>query len=261
MLYRELAPVSQEVWEEMEETLMDVFKTYLSARRVVKVVGPKGRDYNVITEGRLDKTEEESNICYSNYKVIPLTEARVEFEMGRWELDNITRGAKDIDYEPLEEAAKQIALFEDNAVYNGLEKARIKGLIESAETAEIEFGNDANSMLDSILKGLVKLRKVYQEGPFTLVVGEEIYKRILTQGSNYPLERRIEDLIGSKIVYSHVLDGALLIPYDHDDLELTIGQDLSLGYQANDNKRVRFFISESFAFRVLDPSIIIKYKL
>lgn len=261
MLYRELAPVSKEVWDEMEETLMDVFKTYLSARRVVKVVGPKGRDYNVITEGRLDKTEEESDVCYSNYKVIPLTEARIEFEMGRWELDNITRGAKDIDYDPLEEAAKKLALFEENAIYNGLEKANIKGLIKSAEGSEIEFGKDGKSILDSILQGVIELRKAYQEGPFTLVVGEDAYRKILTQGSNYPLEKRIEDLIGGKIVYSHVLDGALLLPYDHDDLELTIGQDLSLGYQANDNQRVRFFITESFAFRVLDPSIIIKYKL
>ena len=53
----------------------------------------------------------------------------------------------------------------------------------------------------------------------------------------------------------------LLVPYDHEDLELTIGQDLSIGYQYNDNKKVRFFITESFTFRVLDPSIIINYKL
>lgn len=261
MLYRDLAPVSKKVWDEMEERLMEIFKTHLSARKVVKVDGPNGKDYNVITEGRLDKIEEESDICYSNYKVIPLTEVRIEFEMGRWELDNITRGAKDIDYEPLEEAAKKLALFEDNVVYNGLKNAKIKGLIESAEIDEIKFGDDINSILDSVSRGVIELRKSFQEGPFTLVVGEDAYRSIFTQGSNYPLDKRIEDLTGSKIVYSHVLDGALLVPYNHDDLELTIGQDLSIGYQSNDNKNVRFFITESFTFRVLDPSIIVKYKL
>ena len=42
MLYRELAPITKEAWEEIEDRLMEVFKTYLSARKVVKVEGPKG---------------------------------------------------------------------------------------------------------------------------------------------------------------------------------------------------------------------------
>ncbi|MCF6464084.1 family 1 encapsulin nanocompartment shell protein [Clostridium sp. Cult1] len=261
MLYKELAPITKEAWEEIEDRLMEVFKTYLSARRVVKVEGPKGLDFNVITDGRLGEIKEDGDLCYGNYQVLPLTEARVEFEMDRWELDNITRGAKDIDYEPLEKAAKKIALFEENAVYNGLESANIKGLIKSVEGETLDFGNDPNSIMESITEGLIKLKEVYQEGPFTLIVGEKAYKKIISKETSYPLEKRIEDLLGHKIVYSHVLDGALLVPYDHEDLELTIGQDLSIGYQYNDNKKVRFFITESFTFRVLDPSIIINYKL
>ncbi|WP_051403550.1 family 1 encapsulin nanocompartment shell protein [Schnuerera ultunensis] len=261
MLYRELAPITKEAWQEIEDRLMEVFKTYLSARKVVKVEGPKGRDFNVITNGRLEDIKEDGDLCYGVYNVLPLTEARIEFEMERWELDNITRGAKDIDYEPLEEAAKKMALFEENAVYNGLEGAHIKGLVQSAEGEILNFGNDPNSIMDSITKGLIKLKEAYQEGPFTLIVGEEAYRRIISKETGYPLERRIEDLLGHKIVYSHVVDGVLLVPYDHEDLELTIGEDLSIGYQYNDNKKVRFFITESFTFRVLDPSIIVNYKI
>ena len=115
--------------------------------------------------------------------------------------------------------------------------------------------------MDSIATGLIKLKKVYQEGPFSLIVGDEAYKRIISTETGYPLKRRIEELIGHKIIYSHVLDGALLVPYNHEDLELTLGEDLSIGYQYNDNKKVRFFITESFTFRILDPSIIVKYNL
>ncbi|WP_223375768.1 family 1 encapsulin nanocompartment shell protein [Schnuerera sp. xch1] len=261
MLYKELAPVSKEAWEEIEEKLMDVFKNYLSARMVVKVEGPKGWDFTVITEGRLGDIKEDGNLCYANYNVIPLTEARVEFEMDRWELDNILRGAKDINYEPLEEAAKKIALFEENTIYNGSEKLNVKGLIKSAEVQPLDFGNDAESIMNAITKGVIKLREVYQEGPFTLIVGEEAYRRITSKGTGYPLEEKIEKLIGHKIIYSHVLDGAVLVPYDHEDLELTIGQDLSIGYQNHDSDKVKFFITESFAFRVLDPSIIINYNI
>ena len=163
----------------------------------------------MITDGRLGEIKEDGDLCYGNYKVLPLTEARVEFEMDRWELDNITRGAKDIDYEPLEEAAKKIALFEENAVYNGLRNSNIKGLSIRAEGETLNFGDDPNSIMDSIAEGLIKLKEVYQEGPFTLIVGEKAYRRIISKETAYPLEKRIEDLLGHKIVYSHVLDGAV----------------------------------------------------
>src|SRR5690606_5510898 len=120
MLYRDLAPISNEAWSEIDERAEEVLKSYLSARKVVKVNGPKGLDYNVITEGRLTNIHElESKLCYGTYQVQPLTETRVEFEMSRWELDNLARGARDVDYEPLETSLKEIALLEENAIYNG----------------------------------------------------------------------------------------------------------------------------------------------
>ena len=83
MLYRELAPISKEAWSEIDSRAVDVLKSYLSARKVVKVNGPKGLDFNVITERRLGETENEEDVLFANYNVQPLTEARVEFEMKR----------------------------------------------------------------------------------------------------------------------------------------------------------------------------------
>lgn len=261
MLYREIAPVSNEAWQEMEQRLREVFTTYLSARKVVKVDGPKGFDFNVITEGRLANVSEENNVSFGNYAVLPLTETRVEFELNRWELDNVLRGAGDVDYGPLEEAAERIALFEDKAVYNGLKNGNIKGMIECSKNETVNFGNDAESIMNSISKAVIKLRSAYQTGPYTLIVGAESLNRILSSTSAYPLDKRIQELLESNIVYSEALEGAILVPYNHEDLELTIGKDLSLGYQNHTNEVVRFFISESFTFRVLDPSIIVSFSL
>ena len=262
MLYRNLAPISNEVWEEIDERASEVLKSYLSARRVVNVNGPKGFAHNVITDGRLANTEElENGISYGNYKVIPLVESRVEFDMDRWELDNLQRGAKDIDYEPLENAMRDIALFEEEAIYNGLDNAIIDGIENSIELEAINFGKDAKGIMEAITKGLVELRKNFAQKPFSLVVNEEAYKRILSSETAYPLDVRIKELIGGDIIFSHVVDGAFLLPLNHEDLELTIGRDFSIGYQDHDAEKVRFFATESFTFRVLDPAIIIKFSL
>ncbi|MDY0235769.1 MAG: family 1 encapsulin nanocompartment shell protein [Gudongella sp.] len=260
MLYRELAPVSTNAWEEIDERAAEVLKMVLSARKVVKVNGPKGLDFNVISEGRLGETQEEGKVCYGNYNVLPLTETRIEFEIDRWELDNIERGAKDIELAPLEDALKELAMVEEKAVYNGLEKSNIEGLAQFGE--EMNFGNNSKEIMEGILKGVLKLRGNYAVGAYTLVVGEEAYKRILSQeGGGYPLNKRLETLIEGKIVFSRAVKGAYLIPYDNDNLELTIGRDFSIGYQNHTAEKVRFFATESFTFRVLDSGLVVKFNL
>ena len=261
MLNRQLAPITEEAWKEIDERAKEVLRSYLSARKVVSVEGPRGWDYTAITEGRLENIREGNDVCFGNYSVLPLIEVRAEFEMNRWELDNIMRGAKDIDYKPLEKAVEKIALFEENAIYNGLKEAKIKGILDISKGNEITLGRDSTSILKSIAKGVLKLKEVYADSPYDLIIGKDVYEIVQSENPGYPLDRKIKDLIKGDIVFSHVIDGAVLIPHAHEDLEFTIGQDFSIGYQSNDNKNVRFFITESFTFRILDPSIIVSYKL
>jgi len=262
MLKRSLAPITQDAWEEIDNRSKQVFKSLLSARKVVKVNGPKGMDYTFVPEGRLENVQDkEGEVSSGTYKGKPLVENRIQFSLNIWELDNVKRGAKDIDFANLEEAVKKIALYEENAIYNGLEYAQIQGLTSAAEKQPLSFGNDSASIMEGISTGIISLQGAYANKPYTLVVGKEAYKIINKQVNGYPLTKRIENLLGTNILLSHVLDGAIMIPYDSDDLELTIGQDFSIGYETHDKKTVRLFITESFMFRILDPSIIVKYSL
>lgn len=261
MLYREISPVSTKAWKEIDERAIEVLKSYLSARKVVHVVGPKGLEYNAISEGRLTNIGEIDGVYFGNYQVVPLTETRVEFEMNRWELDNVERGAKDVDYEPLEKAMEKTALFEEKAIFDGLDKAIMKGLDGEKSQSTLELGSNPKEIMDALTQGIIKLRKAYVKAPYTLVVSPQAYKRILSVDTGYPLAKRIEDLIGGEIVLNQAIEGAYLLPYDNEDLELTIGRDFSIGYQNHTNEKVRFFVKESFAFRVLDENIIIKYNL
>lgn len=260
MLYRDLAPISEAAWNEIDERAKEVLRSYLSARKVVRVNGPKGLDFNGISEGRLGEVVKDGNTCHANYKLIPLTETRIEFELSRWELDNVLRGAKDIRLDPMEEALQELALLEDKAVFNGLESAGIKGLAAFGE-ASIPFGNTAEEIMDSVLTGVLKLRENYAGGSYTLVVGKETYRKILSLVTGYPLSNKIETLIEGKILLSQAIEGAYLLPYDHEDLELTLGRDFTIGYQNHTIDKVRFFASESFTFRVLDPDLVVRFTI
>jgi len=262
MLKRNLAPISDEMWEEIDDRAKEVISNYLSARKVVNVSGPHGLEKNVVTEGRLEAMDcKDEDVSAGIYKVKPLVESRVEFELDRWEMDNLERGAKDVDLGNLEEAAKKIALFEEEAIYKGFKNGMIEGLSKYSGQDKMSFGEDGDEILKSISKAVIKLNKAFTKKPYALVVGDEAFERLNQNSKGYPLMKRVEELIGMEVIYSHVVDGAFLVPYNHEDLEMTIGRDFSIGYQNSDNEKIRFFMTESFTFRVLDPDIIIEFNL
>lgn len=261
MLYKDIAPISNYAWEEIDDRAKEVLKLYLSARKFVNVTGPMGLDYNAISEGRLADIQEDNGVRFGSYKVVPLTESRIEFEMNRWELDNVNRGAKDVDFGPLEDAMEKLALFEEKSIFTKIDQAIEEGLNEGTSHRPLPFGSDLKEVMASITEGVMKLRESYVEGSYTLVVSPEAYKIILAGESTYPVTQQIEALIEGKILLSHAAEGAYLVPYNHEDLELTIGRDFSIGYQSHTNETVKLFAKESFAFRVLDEGLIVKYTI
>jgi uncharacterized linocin/CFP29 family protein len=45
------------------------------------------------------------------------------------------------------------------------------------------------------------------------------------------------------------------------DFEMTVGQDLAIGYKVHDAQDVELYFAESFAFRVLEPAAAVELKL
>lgn len=261
ILKRRVAPISEAAWKEIDETAVDVITSILSARLGLKLNGPKGWDYSAVPEGKLEVLEEqEGGVCTGSYVLRRLVEARRSFVLNKWELDNVERGAKDIDLSALEEAAEELALFEENLIFNGYEPAGIVGLSAAAEH-QMSFGKEPNTILKNIGNARYALFNSYVQPPYDLFVSPEAYDRLnkIFEGSH--LLKLVERIIEGKVIRSKVVEGAVLIPHKHDDLELTVGQDFSVGYEWDDAETVTLFITESLAFRVLDEAKVVNFKL
>ncbi|MGL5355867.1 MAG: family 1 encapsulin nanocompartment shell protein [Cetobacterium sp.] len=258
-LKKELAPISESVWKNIEERAKEVLTTQLSARRFVKVSGPVGIEAGGVNTGRLS-IHKKDDLAYGVYKVQPFVENRMNFTLNRWELDNFDRGAKDIDYTNLDEALKKAAKFEESAVFFGLESASIVGLLKD-ETKAVEFGKTEEETIKNLMYGVSKLRNTgFSKGPYALVVGLEKFIYLNMVNLNNPLAKRLEKILGMPIIISNNITGALLVPYDDENLELVLAEDFSLGYQGHTNKEVELFVTETFTFRVLDSARVVTYK-
>jgi uncharacterized linocin/CFP29 family protein len=260
ILKRSLAPITDEGWNELESNVKRALLTHLSARRVVDVVGPKGWDFAAVDLGRLEvaKSQEERGVRYGIRKVLPLIESRIRFKLDIWELDNVSRGAKDADLDAALDAARQIAAFEDDAILNGFKPGGVSGLLKESPHAPVPLELDASGYLDAVSRAMIALQDAGVEGPYALVAGPEAFRALASAAPEYPLTRQVERLIEGRIVYSRVVDGAALVSTRGGDLELTLGQDLCIGYHSHDTESVWLYLTESFTFRVLDPSIVVR---
>src|SRR5271166_3716307 len=109
-LHRELAPISDAAWAQVEEETSRTLKRHLAGRRVVDMHGPAGGTLSAVGTGHLKTiSAAKDGILARQREVKALVELRVPFELNRQTIDDVARGANDSDWQPAKDAARQIA--------------------------------------------------------------------------------------------------------------------------------------------------------
>jgi uncharacterized linocin/CFP29 family protein len=255
-LHRELAPISDAGWQEIEKEAQRTLKTLLAARKLVDFVGPEGWQASAVGTGRnsMVKPPLSGPVEARLRQVMPMVELRVPFEMRRSELDAIDRGAKDPDTDPVIEAARAIAIAEDRAVFHGYAAAGIRGICEGSADAAVELSDDYASYPVLVATALNRLRDAGVGGPFAVVLSERCYTSLTeSTQAGYPVLEHVQRLVDGPLVWAPGLDGAVVMSTRGDDFQLTVGQDFSIGYIDHDAERVRLYIEESFTFWLQSP--------
>ncbi len=262
ILRRKLAPLIDSAWAEIDKEARNILATNLSGRRVVDLVGPSGYQTSAINLGRLDVDRQgnEDGLLWGQRLVQPLIEIRVPFSVSLRELDNLARGAGKVQLGSVSAAAHKAASFEERAVYLGFPPGGILGLREASEHLPIGLGegSEPGAILDAVTRGLLVLHDAGVTGPFELVLGPEPYAQVLSDASVYPLRQQLTKLLAGPPIYSPVLGrGGFLISTRGGDFELTLGQDLAIGYEYMHGDSVHLFLLETFTFRVLGPEAVV----
>ena len=128
-LHRELAPVSEAAWSSIEAEARRTFEQHVAARRVVDVRGPDGPALASVGTGHLAGIDppdgEPGGIAAWLLASRQLVQFRVPFTVTRQDVDDVERGAQDSDWQPVKDAARQIAFAEDRAIFQGYPAAEI----------------------------------------------------------------------------------------------------------------------------------------
>jgi uncharacterized linocin/CFP29 family protein len=252
-LHRELAPISDAAWAQIEEETSRTLKRYLAARRVVDVRGPMGTELSAVGTGHLRTIAAPSDgIVATQREVKALVELRVPFELERQAIDDVDRGANDSDWQPAKEAARQIAYAEDGAVFDGYAAAGIVGIRQGTSNQSMTLPGDVREYPEAIARGLSQLRLVGVDGPYAVLLGADAYTALAeTSDHGYPVLEHVKRLVDEKIFWAPAIDGAFVLTTRGGDFDLHIGQDVSIGYSNHTDSVVRLYLQETFTFLLL----------
>jgi uncharacterized linocin/CFP29 family protein len=260
LLKREQAPILAQAWKLIDDEAMRVLRLTLAGRKLVDFCGPYGWEYAAVNAGRLKLLQDQPvpDLSVGIRTVQPLLEMRIPIRLDIMELDAIARGAVDPDLSAVVQAAEKVARAEDNAIFNGYGPASINGIIPSSPHSEVSVPS-AREWPAGIVTAKEVLRTAGISGPYALALGPNAYDELSTASDDgYPIMKRIErQLVDGPIVWAPALDCAVLLSMRGRDFELTVGQDLSIGYAYHEKHVVELYLTESFTFRVLDPAAAI----
>ncbi len=252
-LHRELAPISDAAWAQIEQETTRTLKRYLAARRVVDLGAPEGVALSASGTGHLHALAAPADgIIARQREVKALVELRVPFELDRQQVDDVERGANDSDWQPAKDAARKIAFAEDRAIFDGYAAGGITGILQGTSNPVITLPADVRHYPDAIARALSQLRLVGVNGPYVVVLGAGPYTALAEASDNgYPVIQHIRRLVETEIVWAPAIEGGCVLTTRGGDFDLHVGQDMSIGYLGHTDTAVRLYLQESFTFLLL----------
>jgi uncharacterized linocin/CFP29 family protein len=252
-LHRELAPISEAAWAQIEEEASRTLKRYLAGRRVVDVNGPGGTGLSAVGTGHLRTIAAPGDGILARQRVVkPLVELRVPFDLDRQAIDDVERGAEDSDWQPVKDAAKQIAFAEDRAIFDGYSAGDIGGIREWTSNPVMTLPAAVADYPDAIAQALSQLRLVGVNGPYAVLLGADAYTALAeTSDHGYPVLEHVRKLVKDDIIWAPAIEGAFVLSTRGGDFDLHLGQDVSIGYLSHTDTVVRLYLQETFTFLLL----------
>lgn len=251
-LHRDLAPISDAAWADLENEARRTFKRHVAARRIVDVPEPAGIELSAVSTGHLDAIDDPAEgVRAGARRSQPVIELRVPFSVDRGQVDGVARGAQDADWQPVKDAARRIAFAEDRAIFEGYAAAGIVGLRESSSNARLTLPADPREYPEVVSRAISELRLAGVNGAYTLALSDDAYTAASeTSDHGYPIHQHLRRQLDGEIIRAPAIEGAFLLATRGGDFELRIGQDLSIGYLSHDDTGIRLYFHETLTFLV-----------
>ena len=253
-LLRSLAPIGENGWHEIEEEATRSLRHFLAARKLVDYSAEGGWERAAVNLGRTD-SESTSGIETATRRSSPMAELRVPFAVSRAELGAASRGAGDMDTQPIINAARAAAEAEDAAIFRGNSALGIRGIGELSPYQPVQITESLDRFPHAVAKAIDLLAEAGVAGPYGIALGPQCWRGVMesSESGGYPLLKHVRLLLEGPAVWAPSLEGAVVVSQRGGDYEISGGQDWAIGYRDHDTESVNLYLEETVTFVVNTP--------
>lgn len=258
-LHRELAPISEEAWSQIDDEARDTFSIRAAGRRVVDVPPAGGPALGSIALGHLEPAAQTDGVQSRLYRAQSLVQVRVPFTVSRADVDDVERGAVDLTWDTVDDAVAKLVDTEDTAILHGWADAGITGLTEACVNSPVTLPAELEQIDDAVAGACNALRLANVEGPYDLVLPQKLYTRVSeTTDHGVPIVDHLTQLLsGGEVLWAPAARCAVVVSQRGGDASLYLGRDVSIGYLSHDAQTITLYLEESFTFRVHQPDAFV----
>ena len=260
LLYRELAPISERAWSEVDGEARRSIHHFIAGRHLFELKGPHGYDCEAVPTGAVTPLDTDlDGTTAAVLKPQPLVELRSPFQVSRRDIEVLDRGG-DVSLDEVVEAARRIAGAEDHLVFEGLADAGISGAAAGSPLDPVPLEAAYDAFPRAVAKAVTELRNAGVDGPYGIALGPREHRGVIesTEHGGYPVLNHLHLILDGPVVWAPTIQGAVVVSLRGGDFEIHSGLDFSIRYLAHDRDHVDLELVETVTFRNLGPDAAIR---
>lgn len=264
-------PLSGQEYDQLEQIVIDSARRQLVGRRFIELYGPLGRGMQSIFndifvenhEARIDfqgsfDTQIESNKRV-NYTIPMLYK---DFVLYWRDLEQAKVLGIPIDFSSAANAARDVAILEDQMIFHGSKEFDIPGLMNVKGRLTHLTGNwyESGSAFQDVVDARNKLLDMKHNGPFALVLSPELYSLLhrVHKDTNVLEIEHVREIVTDGVFQSPVLKGktGVILNTGRNNLDLAVSEDFQIAYLGDEGMNHPFRVYETAVLRIKRPSAI-----
>jgi uncharacterized linocin/CFP29 family protein len=265
------SPLSNQEFTQLDQTVIDAARRQLVGRRFIELYGPLGRGVQSIfndifsenLEAKMDFQGSFDTDIESSKRVnytIPLLYK--DFVLYWRDLEQAKVLDIPIDFSAAANAARDVAILEDQMIFHGAREFDIPGLmnVPGRITQLIGEWYESGNAFQDIVDARNKLLEMNHNGPFALVLSPQLYSLIhrVHRDTNVLEIEHIRELVTDGVFQSPVLKGksGVLVNTGKNNLDLAVSEDFETAYLGEEGLNHPFRVFETVVLRIKRPSAI-----
>jgi len=262
-LHRDEAPFSDDVWEEIDETVVGAAKAQMSARKLLHTEGPYGLGTRSIPgpDRVVDTGGEDDATTLSASCDLPVARIQRRFTLSIRDIATFEQRGLPLDTDPAAEAAMECAHCEDDLIFNGSDAVGVDGLLnaDGINSTKTKTWDEVGTAIEDVISAVTLLDETGFHGPYTLALAPDAYNRLFRRykaGSMTELDH-IREIVTDGVVKAPAInEGGVLLASGAQFAVIVLGQDLSAGFVGPADNVYEFTVSESVSLDLARPEAV-----